>query len=54
MKFLGKCLLWFVLGKDALERAADEPWLRTTFSTTDFDRRFAFVTLVGSSDSSDT
>uniref|UniRef100_K1QG30 Uncharacterized protein n=1 Tax=Magallana gigas TaxID=29159 RepID=K1QG30_MAGGI len=31
--------------QDALERAADEPWLRTTFSTTDFDRRFAFVTL---------
>lgn len=48
----GTCLLWFVLGKDALDRATDEPWLRTTFSTTDFDRKFAFVTLVGNSSSS--
>lgn len=50
MKFFGKCLFWFVLGKDVFERVADEFWLRIIFFIIDFDRRFVFVILVGSLD----
>nr|XP_022337033.1 39S ribosomal protein L23, mitochondrial-like [Crassostrea virginica] len=32
-------------GNKTHERSNDEPWLRTTFTTTMFDRKFAFVTL---------
>lgn len=40
-----KIRTYTIEGKDAFDRATDEPWLRTTFTTTDFDRKFAFVTL---------
>ncbi|XP_062566764.1 large ribosomal subunit protein uL23m-like [Saccostrea cucullata] len=42
-----KIRTYTIEGKDAKERAIDESWLRSTFITTDFDRKFAYVTLEG-------